>query len=123
LPFTTFYPAERSEWNPVAAPWRGGQGAEMKSGYWPYKPDWQTALIRSRAAPRCRARCRKSKLLLPSTGYEGPSAGYMVERSGDRRASATAPIGRVATPPRQRWKSRRPVRSFGSFGGWLRRST
>jgi len=48
----------------VAGAVKGGQasGAEMKSGHRPYKPDWQTALILARAAPRCRARCRRSKL-------------------------------------------------------------
>ena len=34
----------------------------MKSGRRPYKPDWQAALTFARAAPRCRARCRRSKL-------------------------------------------------------------
>ena len=34
----------------------------MKSANRPYKPDWQTALGLARAAPRCRARCRRSKL-------------------------------------------------------------
>ena len=34
----------------------------MKSPHRPYKPDWQAALTFARAAPRCRARCRRSKL-------------------------------------------------------------
>jgi glucans biosynthesis protein len=27
-----------------------------------YKPDWKAALLLAQAAPRCRARCRRSKL-------------------------------------------------------------
>jgi hypothetical protein len=34
----------------------------MKSGRRPYVPDWETALAKAQAAPRCRARCRCSKL-------------------------------------------------------------
>jgi hypothetical protein len=34
----------------------------VKCGHRPYKPDWQSALAFARAAPRCRARCRRSKL-------------------------------------------------------------
>jgi hypothetical protein len=34
----------------------------VKSANRPYKPDWQTALGLARAAPRCRAKCRDSKL-------------------------------------------------------------
>jgi hypothetical protein len=37
-------------------------GDKVKSGPRPYKPDWKTALIFARAAPRCRARCRRSRL-------------------------------------------------------------
>ena len=34
----------------------------MKSGRQPYRPDWKSALGYAQAAPRCRARCRRSKL-------------------------------------------------------------
>jgi hypothetical protein len=34
----------------------------VKSGDRPYKPDCKPALALARAAPRCRARCRQSKL-------------------------------------------------------------
>ena len=34
----------------------------MNSGRRPYKPDWKAALAMAQAAPRCRARCRRSKL-------------------------------------------------------------
>ena len=34
----------------------------MKSSGQPYKPDWKPALALAQAAPRCRARCRRSKL-------------------------------------------------------------
>ena len=34
----------------------------MKSGQRPYKPNWKHALAFARAAPRCRARCRRSKV-------------------------------------------------------------
>ena len=34
----------------------------MKSTDRPDKPDWKSALALARAAPRCRARCRRSKL-------------------------------------------------------------
>jgi hypothetical protein len=37
-------------------------GAKMKSGQRPYEPDWKAALALARAAPRCRARYRRSKL-------------------------------------------------------------
>ena len=38
------------------------RGAEVNSGHRPYKPDWKAALVFAQAAPRCRARCRRSKL-------------------------------------------------------------
>ena len=34
----------------------------MKSPHRPYKPDWQAALAFAQTTPRCRARCRVSKL-------------------------------------------------------------
>jgi hypothetical protein len=34
----------------------------VKSGQRPYIPDWKGALAMAQAAPRCRARCRRSKL-------------------------------------------------------------
>ena len=34
----------------------------MKSGLRPYTPDWRHGLLYAQAAPRCRARCRRSKL-------------------------------------------------------------
>jgi hypothetical protein len=34
----------------------------VKTGHRPYKLDWKGALKHARAAPRCRARCRRSKL-------------------------------------------------------------
>jgi hypothetical protein len=34
----------------------------VKPGQRPYKPDWKAALALAQAAPRCRARCRRSKL-------------------------------------------------------------
>src|SRR5262249_61495028 len=37
-------------------------GVKVKSGHPPYAPDWTSALAMARAAPRCRARCRLSKL-------------------------------------------------------------
>jgi hypothetical protein len=34
----------------------------VKSSGQPYKPGWKKALAYAQAAPRCRARCRRSKL-------------------------------------------------------------
>src|SRR5262249_43092024 len=36
--------------------------AEVKSNRQPYAPDWKHGLLHAHAAPRCRARCRRSKL-------------------------------------------------------------
>ena len=53
----------------------------MKSGRWPYTPDWRHGLLYAQAAPRCRARCQRSKL--PCRGIEpdivyGTSIGALV---------------------------------------------
>ena len=37
-------------------------GTDVKSDRRPYRPDWKNGLKHAQAAPRCRARCRRSKL-------------------------------------------------------------
>jgi hypothetical protein len=37
----------------------------------PYKPDWESALALAQTAPRCRARCRQSKLPCKAPAMRG----------------------------------------------------
>jgi hypothetical protein len=45
----------------------------VKSGDRPYKPDWRAALALAEAAPRCRARCRRSKAPCRGPAIRGKS--------------------------------------------------
>ena len=84
----------------VAAEVKGGRkgrvslGVEVKSGDRPYKPDWRRALACAQGAPRCRARCRHTKL--PCRGpamrgrpvcrlHGGKGGGPLGERNGAYR--------------------------------------
>ena len=66
----------------------------MKSNHRPYKPNWKAALVLARAAPRCRARCRRSKLPCRAPAvrgkpvcrlHGGKGGGPMGERNGAYR--------------------------------------
>ena len=75
----------------------------------PYRPDWKAALAMAQAAPRCRARCRRSKL--PCRGpamrsrpvcrlHGGRGAGPKGEKNGAYRTgryTAEAKAERQAT--------------------------
>jgi hypothetical protein len=81
----------------------------VKSTNRPYKPDWEGALALAQAAPRCRARCRRSKL--PCRGpamhgrpvcrlHGGKGGGPKGERNGAYRTgryTAEAKAERQAT--------------------------
>jgi hypothetical protein len=43
----------------------------VKTERQPYKPDWKRALAYAQAAPRCRARCRLSKLPCRGPAIQG----------------------------------------------------
>ncbi len=86
-----------------------GRGAEVRSGGRPNKPDWKAALALAQSAPRCRARCRVSKL--PCRGpamrgkavcrlHGGKGGGPKGERNGAYRTGSytvEAKAGRQAT--------------------------
>ena len=76
-------------------------GGMVKSPRRPYKPDWQAALTVARAAPRCRARCRRSPAERPQCAVV-PSAVCTGVKAVDRAASPTVPIEPGAIPLRQR---------------------
>ena len=94
-----------------------------KSGERPYKPDWKAALD-AQEAPRCRARCRRSKL--PGRGpamrdkvvcrlHGGKRGGPMGLRNGASRtgrSTAEAKAERQAARARGCWP--RPTEGFSS---------
>ena len=50
-------------WDSLGGARRGYQwGVEVNSGDRPYEPNWKVAPAFAQTAPRCRARCRRSKL-------------------------------------------------------------
>jgi hypothetical protein len=75
----------------------------VKSGDRPYRPDWKRALVFARAAPRCRARCRRSPAMRGRPVcrlHGGKGGGPMGERNGAYRTgryTAEAKAERQAT--------------------------
>jgi hypothetical protein len=104
------------------------KGAAVAVLMLPYKPDWKVALALAQVAPRCQARCRRSKL--PYRGpamrskavcrvHGGKGGGPVGVRNGNYR---TGRFSQEAKAERQRQRSlvrelRRFVRLLGTLGG------
>jgi hypothetical protein len=62
----------------------GNVGADVKSGHRPYGRDWKHGPAHAQAAPRCRARCRRSKLPCRAPAMRGQDSLSPARRKGRR---------------------------------------
>jgi hypothetical protein len=83
-----------------------GSVAKVKSTHRRYRPDWKGALVFARVSPRCRARCRRSKL--PCRGpamrgrpvcrlHGGKGGGPKGERNGTYRTGRYTAEAKAST--------------------------